>query len=512
MPCRIAGCTQTWTWYGSQQIRSLGKPPPKRMCSDHLAQFDGIGDRQMPCRNSWCTNTWQWSRGAQLYQREQKGKLKAPHRLCESCFGEERETGDTRLACKIPECENTWEWTRDAQLRHRSWVRRQQAKYEAQDQEDAEADATPASRATAEAPTSDAGASSAGPEDAVAVVAATDKMADDSGASSTAPTTAADVGEASVASEPMGEASPESVSSDAPSEAKAGEGKGKGKKRRRKRRRKRKIHDGPPEKLCERCFERLGHLATIAIPCKVHGCTSTWNWEREGQLRAWAQLDKQEEVTALPQPPRRMCTGCFEFVRHHSDRAVDCGRPDCDKTWMYKTGAQLQDFLAGRTLEPIRLCESCSHSQFTLASASGVALPEGAEVMPCQVPACEGSWVYVPGMALAPSDPDASEVPVDRMCDDCRAKTDAPARDPRRSRAVAELVTTPVSVGSEVAGSEAAGSEADGSDPAGSEADGPEAGGSVSETEPDTGVEAPEPDVGTSDGESDSTGESDSKA
>src|SRR5690606_14477349 len=121
------------------------------------------------------------------------------------------------------------------------------------------------------------------------------------------------------------------------------------KRRRRKRRRKRKIHDGPPEKLCESCFERTTHLEPIEVPCKVHGCTNTWTWERDGQLRAWAAHDGRSDVTELPQPPRRMCNSCFEFVRAHGDREVACGRPDCSKTWTYKTGAQLQDFRAGRS-------------------------------------------------------------------------------------------------------------------------------------------------------------------
>ncbi|MCA9682767.1 MAG: hypothetical protein KC457_11260, partial [Myxococcales bacterium] len=213
-------------------------------------------------------------------------------------------------------------------------------------------------------------------------------------------------------------------------------------KRRRKRKGKRaKIHEGPPEKLCDRCLQRLGHLEPLEVPCKVHGCTSTWTWERDGQLRAWAAHDKQTEVTELPQPPRRMCNGCFEFVRAHSDREVPCGRPGCEKTWTYKTGAQLQDFLAGRTLEPIRLCEDCSRSQFTVRASGGVTLPEGAELMPCQVSGCERNWVYVPGMQLSPSDPDAEEAPLDRMCDECRDERGAPGRDPRKQGGTASDVS-----------------------------------------------------------------------
>jgi hypothetical protein len=424
MPCRVSGCSKTWTWFGTQQIRSLGKPPPKRMCAEHLAEFEGIDDRQMPCRNNWCPHTWTWTRAAQLYQRERQEKLKPPHRLCDHCFEAEKNTDDREIACKISDCKHTWTWTRDAQLRHRAWVGRQQAKEADEELEEGEA------RELAEVAPSEASSEIDEPvSEAAGEVEAIELRESESESES----------------EPVEQAE-QSLEQDESADAEAGteELDRPGKKRRRKRRRKRKIPDGPPEKLCERCFARLGHLEPIEIPCKVHGCTNTWAWERDGQLRAWAALDGQENVTELPQPPRRMCNSCFEFVRRHSDRDVPCGRPDCDKSWIYKTGAQLQDFLAGRTQDPIRLCEECSRSQFTISSSAGVQVPEGSEVMPCQVAGCSGSWVYIPGMQLSSADPDAAEPPADRMCDDCRVQRGEPGRDPRRvatSPAVADEVS-----------------------------------------------------------------------
>lgn len=419
MPCRVAGCPNTWTWFGTQQIRSLGKPAPKRMCAEHLAEFEGIEDRQMPCRNNWCPNTWLWTRAAQLYQRERQEKLKPPHRLCDQCFDAEKSTEDREIACKIPECKHTWTWSRDAQLRHRAWVGRQHAKLEAEEHESEEAEH--------EVAASDSSSTETETEteaEASAEMDASEPAVDDGELAGDEPAEAE-------AEADHAESEPEQVEADAGPDEQDKQDRP-GKKRRRKRRRSRKIHDGPPEKLCERCFARLGHLEPIEIPCKVHGCTNTWTWERDGQLRAWAALDGQENVTELPQPPRRMCNSCFDFVRHHSDREVVCGRPGCGKTWTYKTGAQMQDFLAGRTQDPIRLCEECSRSQFTISSAGGVQVPEGSEVMPCQVSGCSGSWVYVPGMQLSPADPDAAEPPVDRMCDDCRTQRGVAGRDPRR--------------------------------------------------------------------------------
>jgi hypothetical protein len=435
MPCRVAGCKKTWTWYGTQQIRSLGKPEPKRMCDMHLAEFEGIEDRQMPCRNSWCTGTWPWTRAAQLYQRERQDKLKPPHRLCDQCFEEEKTTEDLEIACKIPECRQTWMWPRQAQLRHRAWVRRQQAKFDAEDNE-----SVGPSRA-AESVGSGQAAEPAG-DDAVearhehAEHAQAEREQPEHGDDSEHEHGDHEHGEHSDhadhgdhAEHDQDDEHGEHESADAEPTSEDGKP---DKRRRRKRRRKRKIHDGPPERLCERCFERANHLEPIEVPCKVHGCTHTWTWEREGQLRAWASLDGRENVTELPQPPRRMCNSCFDFVRAHGDREIECGRPGCEKTWTYKTGSALQDFLAGRSLEPIRLCEDCSRSQFVVPSSRGVRMPAGAEVMPCQVAGCSGSWVYAPGMRLESADPDAEEPPVDRMCDDCRGQRGIPGRDPRR--------------------------------------------------------------------------------
>jgi hypothetical protein len=67
-------------------------------------------------------------------------------------------------------------------------------------------------------------------------------------------------------------------------------------------------------------------------------------------------------------------------------------------------------------------------------------LEDAAEIMPCQVSSCEGNWVHMPGVALSPSDADADEPPLDRMCDDCRTQRGAPGRDPRRA-APTELLT-----------------------------------------------------------------------
>ena len=200
------------------------------------------------------------------------------------------------------------------------------------------------------------------------------------------------------------------------------------KKRRRKKGKQKKLQEGPPEKLCQGCSDQIKAFAPQEQPCKVHGCKETWSWDREHQLRAWVHAGRPEDPSATKplKNQRRMCNSCRDFCRGTKDRDVVCGKPECEKTWKYKTGAQLQDKLAGRTADPIKLCEDCMKEQFVAPGVHTGALPEGSEVMPCGSAGCEGTWIYVPGMELQNAEGD--EVPPDRMCDKCRGERGLPGR------------------------------------------------------------------------------------
>lgn len=176
--------------------------------------------------------------------------------------------------------------------------------------------------------------------------------------------------------------------------------------------------------MCEPCRQRLGTLVDREGSCKVHGCTRTVTIDRESQLRAWAALGSTEPDAEAPLP-KRMCEVCREFCRLHADREVPCGRPGCDRTWTYKTGAQLQAFLAGRFEDPLRLCDTCmsgaaAHELLALQQGGTEAVPEGAEVMPCVVIGCDGVWYWIAGMSIAPAND--GDQPLDRMCARCRAE------------------------------------------------------------------------------------------
>jgi hypothetical protein len=459
--CRVDGCKNTWVWFGSQQVRAMGKPPPPRMCDDHLAQFNDLGDKQMPCRNSWCDNTWLWKRGAQLHAVQRQGKARPPHRQCDRCFDDEKSLADQEMTCKMSGCERTWTWTRDAQVRHRAWSRRQQAKIaseskrdsvapEPSDPEASTAESSPAAASTPpKDPSESPGASEqAANESPAAIDPGKREEPAESKSESRAPaaeeTPQADVAQADAAQEDAaqedaaqedaGDEAPasEPVEDTAPSSKRSAEGK----KRKRKRRRKKKISDGPPEKMCKVCADKFSTLVPAEQPCKVHGCSRTWMWDRGSQMRVWLNRGGKDDGQ-LPSPSRRMCESCRDFVRAHPDREVVCGRPECEKTWTYKTGAQLQAFLAGRK-DPIRLCEECVRSQFVAAGA-GQTLPPGAESLPCVVRGCEGTWIYIPGMKLASAA--EGEEPPDRMCDPCRGERGHAPRSPEPSSAEPSLAT-----------------------------------------------------------------------
>lgn len=179
--------------------------------------------------------------------------------------------------------------------------------------------------------------------------------------------------------------------------------------------------DGPPRRKCDLCQAKSATLQERAAVCKVHGCTREVVIDRESQLRAWAALGTTDLDAEFPLP-KRMCDVCREFCRHHTDREVPCSRPGCDRTWTYKTGAQLQAFLAGRLEDPVRLCSECARLEAEQASELGPNI----EVMPCVVPACEGVWYWEPDMKIAPAKD--GDLPTDRMCDAHRREHDLPPR------------------------------------------------------------------------------------
>ena len=488
MPCRIAGCQNSWTWFAAQQIRGFGQPPPDRMCDEHLGQFNELADREVPCRTPGCPNTWTWKRGAQLAEMQRTGKLRRPSRLCAECFTAERETHDVELPCKIDGCKRGWTWTRDAQLRHRLWVLRQRAKASRPtaaasagaiaegEQPEGETRREPDSRRRrqrapeAEPTTIELDVTVERPIpfiDPPAALTTEEGSGEGSGEAFTAEPARDAAGPEAQVAEDMSAGTGlegqvvEAVTDDAreartegePGHAEEGE-EGEGgdrRKRRRKRRRGGKPMpnpEGPPERMCGLCAQKLSRVQPREQPCKVHGCSRTWTWDRASQMRAWV-LSGSDDVDYEPAAPRRMCEVCREFCRTHPDREVACGRPGCERSWTFKTGAQLQAFLAGRLADPLKLCGECAKGEFAASFRPGTegGIPEGAETMPCVVPGCEGTWLYIPGMRLRETA--YGELSPERMCDPHRVERGFAAAGPHEAPEVevtaADLATDEVS-------------------------------------------------------------------
>ena len=191
--------------------------------------------------------------------------------------------------------------------------------------------------------------------------------------------------------------------------------------------------DGPAPRMCDACRQRLNALVDRETSCKVHGCTRTVTIDRESQLRAWVAAGEQAaSELALP---KRMCEVCREFCRLHHDREVACGRPGCDRTWTYKTGAQLQAFLAGRFEDPLRLCPTCVASGH--AQTEDLDARAGHDTMPCIVPQCDGIWHYAPSMEIGPCND--GDRPLDRMCNACRIERGVEARVEARVEAMSAV-------------------------------------------------------------------------
>lgn len=352
--------------------------------------FSHLDDRQIPCKVDGCDRTWTWTAAEQIQAFGQP----PPRRMCVEHAAAFGGVADREVPCANPGCERTWTWPKSAQLAQlqRSGTAEPPRKVcpECTKEERELADREVPCRVEGCARTwtwsRDAQlkhrtwARRFAEEEALGI-----ERSDDHG----------------------GSRSPERAP---------------GGKRRRRRKQRVDVHE-PPPRMCLPCRDKAAAIVEREVPCKVHGCTRTTVLDRESQLRAWARLGTLDLAADAPQA-RRMCESCREFCRTHPDREVPCGRPGCDKTWTYKTGAQLQDSLAGRRQDPIRLCDECAHGGL---AGLAVGAPEGTELMPCVVPLCDGVWFYREGETEVSRLP-SEGLPLDRMCDRCRGERGAEPR------------------------------------------------------------------------------------
>jgi len=372
------------------EASAQGEPPPRPVgnvfATLTAGLFSHIDDREVPCKVDGCDRTWTWTAAEQIQAFGQP----PPRRMCAMHHTQARDqtralhaVADREVKCNNPWCDQTWTWPKGAQLALLQKLQQRPGKpVRAEDLE-------PPSRVC----------DRCNQQERELVDVEIGCRVDGCRRTWTW-TRDAQLKHRAWLRHTGAEGRVEDDGSE------HGDRRG-----RRRRRRRGKSPDDPPPRMCEPCRQRLAALVDRESTCKVHGCTRTVVIDRESQLRAWAALGNgvPDSEVALP---KRMCEVCREFCRLHGDREVPCGRPDCDRTWTYKTGAQLQAFLAGRFEDPLRLCEHCMSG--AVAAEPLAVAPEGAELMPCVVPGCDGIWHWLPGMVVAPAND--GDQPVDRMC------------------------------------------------------------------------------------------------
>lgn len=368
------------------------------MASMASGLFSHLDDRAIVCRLDSCTRTWVWTADEQIRNFGQP----PPRRLCPEHASHMDSIADTPVACANPGCERTWLWSKGARSAQVQRGGGERAPRRVCEQCQAEEKALEDRAVTCRV-------------DGCKRTWAWDR-------------------DSQLKHRTWLRRSGDEAAAESP-------GRGRGRGRRRKRTRG-SIHE-PPARMCEPCRAKLAKLTDRENSCKVHGCTRMAKVDRDTQLRAWAALGTEDLEAEAPSLPRRMCEVCREFCKNHPDRKIACGRPGCDKSWSFKTGGQLQAFLAGRHEDPVRLCAECSKGDFTLLERPAGA-PQGAEVMPCVVVGCDAVWYWLPGTQLSAAS--AGEQPTDRMCAEHRAghvtggaaepapkatESPAPAADPK---------------------------------------------------------------------------------
>src|SRR5262249_20933292 len=127
VPCRLRGCTETWTWGARAQAQAAegtteDPAPPKRLCESCEGIMRMLGDQAVSCRVRGCANQWTWTRWSQLEaHRAQSAKgsearVSAPARMCEQCVTRISELKDEDRPCRVRGCKNKWIFNARAQL------------------------------------------------------------------------------------------------------------------------------------------------------------------------------------------------------------------------------------------------------------------------------------------------------------------------------------------------------------------------------------------------------------
>ncbi|MBI4510326.1 MAG: hypothetical protein HY698_11885 [Deltaproteobacteria bacterium] len=299
VPCRVRGCTNTWTWTGRAQLAAGIEPgseaaAPSRMCDSCNHAYRALEDTKLPCKVSGCTRSFTWSRWQRL-EAQVAGKKEPPERMCDECARALALLKDMEVPCRTDGCGETWIWKRGQQLE-------MLAKGEVQ--------------APAASPT------------AATAATAPQRMCPD------CQSKYSKLKDLQVPCKRTGCTSAWTFKRGAQLERwiKHGE------------------HPDapPPQRLCEGCKKRLDEFKDREVPCKNEGCANTWTWTRFAQLQA-------KETGHEGTPPSHMCNECKSFLASHPKKAISCEK--CQSQIAWSPELQLKTKL-GLMKEPT-LCGSC---------------------------------------------------------------------------------------------------------------------------------------------------------
>lgn len=118
VPCRIQGCTNHWIWSPEEQMMALSEgnaEVPLRMCDECYRIFETLEVQEIPCSRPGCSGKWQYGRLAQMQDRK-RGRTQPPARLCPECEGQAAQLEEREMPCKVPGCSGTWKWTGRSQI------------------------------------------------------------------------------------------------------------------------------------------------------------------------------------------------------------------------------------------------------------------------------------------------------------------------------------------------------------------------------------------------------------
>lgn len=162
--------------------------------------------------------------------------------------------------------------------------------------------------------------------------------------------------------------------------------------------------DNPPSRMCPECMKRFNELKPQEVPCRVQGCRNTWTWNAYDQLEALLATPEGQK----PEPPKRMCKECMNYLNSVHDVEVPCANKGCAHVWIWTRGMQLNARLTGHDAPPHRICDHCREAIKALQPIEN----------PCAVEGCHGKWIYTPEQQLR--DQLARRRPEPRFCTKCQ--------------------------------------------------------------------------------------------